>query len=109
MRIVCRQRSQTLAQITTQLNGGASRTVSKRTVQCLLHRMGFLSHRPSKVLLLNVRHRAALLAWAREHRDWSVEDWKRIAWSDESRFRILNADGRLRIWRLAHEAMNPEC
>ncbi|GFU39933.1 hypothetical protein TNCV_2531771 [Trichonephila clavipes] len=26
--------------------------------------------------------------------------------SDESRFRLLNADGRLRIWRQAHEAMD---
>ncbi|GFW69598.1 HTH_Tnp_Tc3_2 domain-containing protein [Trichonephila clavipes] len=65
-RIVCSQRSHTLAQITTQLNDGGSRTVSKQTV------LG-----------------------------------KRVVWSDESRFRLLNADGRLRIWRQAHEAMNP--
>ncbi|GFX35117.1 uncharacterized protein TNCV_2330571 [Trichonephila clavipes] len=30
----------------------------------------------------------------------------RVAWSDESRFRLLDANGRLRIWRFAHEAMN---
>jgi len=108
-RIVRSQRSQTLAQITTQLNDGASRTVSQRTVQRSLHRMGFGSRRPTRVPLLNARHRAARLAWAREHRDWSVEDWKRVAWSDESRFRLMNADGRLRIWRQAHEAMDPTC
>lgn len=108
-RIVRSQRSQTLAQITTQLNDGASRTVSKRTVQRSLHRMGFGSRRPTRVPLLYTCHRAARLAWAREHRDWSVEDWKRVAWSDESRFRLLNADGRLRIWRQAHEAMDPAC
>ncbi|GFX11323.1 transposable element Tcb2 transposase [Trichonephila clavipes] len=38
-----------------------------------------------------------------------VEDRKRVAWSDESRFRLLNADGRLRILRQAHEAMDPAC
>ncbi|GFV80677.1 uncharacterized protein TNCV_4618391 [Trichonephila clavipes] len=43
-RIVRSQRSQTLAQITTQLIDGASHTVSKRTVQRSLHRMGFGSH-----------------------------------------------------------------
>ncbi|GFU80776.1 HTH_Tnp_Tc3_2 domain-containing protein [Trichonephila clavipes] len=83
-RIVRSQRSQTLAQITTQLNDGASHTVSKRTMQSLLHRMGFGSSRPTRVPLLNARYRAALLVWAREHRYWSVEDWKRVAWSDES-------------------------
>ncbi|GFS72429.1 HTH_Tnp_Tc3_2 domain-containing protein [Trichonephila clavipes] len=48
--------SQTLAQITTQLNDGVSRTVSKRTVQRSLHRMGFESRRPKRVPLLNARH-----------------------------------------------------
>ncbi|GFS98447.1 HTH_Tnp_Tc3_2 domain-containing protein [Trichonephila clavipes] len=90
------QRSQA-AQITNQLNDGASRIVSKRTVQCLIHRMGFRGHRPTRVPLLKTCHRAAHLAGEREHRYWSVEDWKRVAWSDESRFRLLTANGRLRI------------
>ncbi|GFW88870.1 HTH_Tnp_Tc3_2 domain-containing protein [Trichonephila clavipes] len=91
------------------LNDGASRKLSKRTVQRSLHCKGLWGDRPTRVLLLNARHRAARLAWSREYRDWSVVDWKRVAWSDESRFRLLNADGRLRIWRQAHEAMDAVC
>ncbi|GFV91664.1 HTH_Tnp_Tc3_2 domain-containing protein [Trichonephila clavipes] len=106
-RIVRSQRSQTLAQITTHLNDGASRTISKRTVQRSLHHMGFTRRRPTRVPLLNARHRTARLAWTREHIDWSVEDWKLVAWSDESRFRLLNANERHRIWRQAREAMVP--
>ncbi|GFT53268.1 HTH_Tnp_Tc3_2 domain-containing protein [Trichonephila clavipes] len=67
-RILCSQRSQTLAQITLQLNEGASRTVSKRTVQSSLHRMGFGNSRPTRALFPNARHRDVRLAWAREHR-----------------------------------------
>ncbi|GFU95138.1 HTH_Tnp_Tc3_2 domain-containing protein [Trichonephila clavipes] len=65
---------------------GASPTVSKRTVKRLLHHMGFGNRRPTRVLLLNARHQSAHLACARKHRDWSVEDWKRLALNDESRF-----------------------
>ncbi|GFW51393.1 HTH_Tnp_Tc3_2 domain-containing protein [Trichonephila clavipes] len=73
--------------VLTQLNDGATRTASKWTVQLSLQRMGFGSRQPTRGLLLNARHRAAHLAWAREHKDRSVEDyWKRVAWSDESRF-----------------------
>ncbi|GBN97761.1 hypothetical protein AVEN_225137-1 [Araneus ventricosus] len=108
-RIVRSQRSQTLAQITTQLNQGAIRTDSKRTVQRSLHCMGLRSHGPTRVPLLNSRHRAARLAWARELREWTLEHWKGVAWSDEFRFRLLHADGRLRISRQAHEAMDPAC
>ncbi|GFY33269.1 HTH_Tnp_Tc3_2 domain-containing protein [Trichonephila clavipes] len=92
-RIVRSQGNQTLAQITTQLNDG---TVSKGTQQRSLPRMGFGSRRPMRVPLLNARNRGARLAWARKHKEWSMEDWKRVAWSDESRFRLLNAYGRLR-------------
>ncbi|GFW34759.1 uncharacterized protein TNCV_953871 [Trichonephila clavipes] len=34
---------------------------------------------------------------------------KRVAWSAESGFRLLNTDERLRIWRQAHEAIDPAC
>ncbi|GBN07822.1 hypothetical protein AVEN_69478-1 [Araneus ventricosus] len=68
--------------------------------------MDFGSRRPTRVPLLNARHRAA---WAREHREWTLEDWKRVAWSDESRLWLLHADGRLRLWRQAHETKDPAC
>ncbi|GFU49413.1 transposable element Tc1 transposase [Trichonephila clavipes] len=74
-----------------------------------LHRMGFGGRRLTRVPLLNAVHRAARLSRVREHRDWSVEDWKRVAWSDKSRFRLLNINGRLRMWRQAHKAMDPAC
>ncbi|GFY11295.1 hypothetical protein TNCV_4472781 [Trichonephila clavipes] len=43
----------------------------------------------------------------KESTDWSVEDWKRVAWNEKSRFQLLNANGRLRIGCPAHEAMDP--
>ncbi|GFV65229.1 HTH_Tnp_Tc3_2 domain-containing protein [Trichonephila clavipes] len=96
-RIVRSQRSQTLAQITTQLNDGASPIDSEWGVKCSFHHMCFGSRRPTRVPLLNAHRRAVHLAWAREHIDWSVENSKRVAWSDESRFRLLNTEGRLII------------
>ncbi|GBN46481.1 Transposable element Tcb2 transposase [Araneus ventricosus] len=71
--------------------------------------MGFESRRPTKVQLLNARHRAARLAWARESREWTLEDWNCVAWSDESRFRLFHADRRLKIWRQPQEVMDPSC
>ncbi|GFU89965.1 HTH_Tnp_Tc3_2 domain-containing protein [Trichonephila clavipes] len=51
--IVRSQQSQTSAQITIQLNDDASRIVSKRTVQHLLHRMCFANRRTTRVPLLD--------------------------------------------------------
>ncbi|GFU55504.1 HTH_Tnp_Tc3_2 domain-containing protein [Trichonephila clavipes] len=56
--IVRSQESLTLAQITTLLNDGANRTLSKRIVQRSLLRMDFGSFRPTIVPLLSARHLA---------------------------------------------------
>ncbi|GFY23559.1 transposable element Tcb2 transposase [Trichonephila clavipes] len=87
--------SQELTQITTKFNDG--------------HRIGFGIRQPTRVTLVNVCHQAARLAWARDYRDWSVKNWKRVAWIDESSFRLLNTNGKLIRWRKAHESMDHAC
>ncbi len=37
------------------------------------------------------------------------DDWKNVAWSDESWFLLRNSDGRVRILRKEHESMDPSC
>ncbi|GFU72086.1 HTH_Tnp_Tc3_2 domain-containing protein [Trichonephila clavipes] len=96
---------QIVSQITTQLNDGACRTLSKRTVQRSIQEPSTYKSTIVQCSPSGYTH----LAWAREHRDWSVEDWKRVAFSHESRFQLLNADWRLLIWRQSHEAMDVAC
>ncbi|GFW71537.1 transposase domain containing protein [Trichonephila clavipes] len=71
--------------------------------------MGIRSKRPTRVPLLTKRHRQQRLSWAREHRDWSLDQWERVAWSDESRFVIHHADGHIRIRRLPGKQLLPQC
>ncbi len=49
------------------------------------------------------------LQFAQAHQNWTMEDWKNFAWSDESRFQLRHSDGRVRIWRKEHESMDPSC
>ena len=52
-------------------------------------------------------HRRKCLQWARERRNWTLEQWKKIAWSDESRFLLDHVDGRVRVRHKAGEVMAP--
>ena len=47
------------------------------------------------------------LWFAREHNDWTLEQWKKVMWSDESRFALFQSDGRIRVRREADEVMHP--
>ena len=44
--------------------------------------------------VLSPRHRKARLYWAESHKSWTLEDWKRIVWSDETKINRLGSDGR---------------
>ncbi|GBO03718.1 hypothetical protein AVEN_253217-1 [Araneus ventricosus] len=108
-RLVKQNRRQTVAQLTAQYNAGSRISVSEHTVQRTLSDMGLSSRRPTRVPLLTKRHRQLRLHWTREHRDWTMDEWKRVAWSDELRFLIHHVDGRVRVRRLPGEQLLPSC
>ncbi|GBM07838.1 hypothetical protein AVEN_138677-1 [Araneus ventricosus] len=108
-RLVKQNRRQTVAQLTAQYNAGPSASVSEYTVQRTLLDMRLCSRRPTRVHLLTKRHRQLRLQWAREHRDWTMDEWKRVDWSDESRFLIHHVDGHVRVRRLPGEQLLPSC
>ncbi|GBO06275.1 hypothetical protein AVEN_180001-1 [Araneus ventricosus] len=83
-------------------NDGESTSVSVRTLQRTIINMGSQSRRPTRVPLLTARHKALLLSWARQHYHWTVDDWKHVAWSDESRFQLYRTEARVRVWRRHH-------
>ncbi|KFM65621.1 Transposable element Tcb1 transposase, partial [Stegodyphus mimosarum] len=107
--MVKQTQSQTMAQLTAEYIAGPSRKVWEHTVQQTLLDMGLRSKGPTRVPLLTKRHRQLCLRWAREHRDWSMDQWERVAWSDESRFVNHHVDGRVRIRRLPGEQLLPQC
>jgi len=57
--------------------------------------MGYKSRRPSQVPLSSTTNRKKRLQFARAHQNWTVEDWKNVAWSDESQFLLRHSDGRV--------------
>ena len=40
------------------------------------------------------------------HKDWTVEDWKGVVWSDETKINRLGSDGRKWAWKKAGEGLS---
>ncbi len=108
-RLVRDDRKATVTQITTRYNQGIQNTISERTTRRTLKQMGYSSRRPHRVLLLSAKNRKRRLQFAQVHQNWTIEDWKNVAWSVESRFLLRHSDGRVRIWHKEHESMDPSC
>ncbi len=59
--------------------------------------------------LLNKRQRQKRLTWAVEKNNWTVAQWSKVLFSDESKFCISFVNQGPRVWRKSGEAQNPCC
>ena len=55
---------------------------------------------------LSKRHRRERLDWAVAHQHWTVEGWKRVVWSDETKINRLGSDGKKWVWKKAGEGLS---
>ncbi len=91
-RLVRDDRKATVTQITTRYNQGMQNTISERTTHWTLKQMGYSSRRPHRVPLLSAKNRKQNLQFTQAHQNWTIEDWKNVAWSDESRFLLRHSE-----------------
>ena len=45
--------------------------------------------------------------WAKAHRDWTVSDWSKVLWTDESAFQLFPG-GEQYVWRKKGEEFKEE-
>lgn len=105
-----------LAQITTgkaanavqaarHINTIIPHPVSTQTVRNVLKKHSFKAVTKKKKPLLSTVHRKKHLAFALRHKEWTVEDWKRVIWSDETKINRIGSDGKQWVWKQIGEGL----
>ena len=56
--------------------------------------------------LLSRHHRRDRLDFAKAHQYWTIEDWKRVIWSNETKINHLGSDGRKWVWKKKGEGLS---
>ena len=46
--------------------------------------------------------------FANSHRDWTINDWNRVLWSDESKYNLKGPDGNLQVRRPKGKRLDPK-
>jgi transposase len=72
----------------------------------ILHKHGLNSVKPTRKPGLNPIQRKARLEFCLQHQHWTLEDWKRVIWSDETSVILGQRRGTIRIWRDNREVYN---
>ncbi len=60
------------------------------------------------VPLLSDKNRTRRIQFTQTHYNRTIEDWKSVAWCDDSGF-LQHSDDGVRIWRKDHESMDSSC
>ncbi|GFW47229.1 transposable element Tc1 transposase [Trichonephila clavipes] len=79
----------------------------EKTIRRRLTEVGLRSRRPLRRLPLTPHHRQCRLDFCRPRATWSVTDWRRVIFNDESRFSLSADDHRTRVWRRTGQRSDP--
>ncbi|GBN58365.1 Transposable element Tc1 transposase [Araneus ventricosus] len=96
--IARRNRGATASHLSRDLYAATGTRVLRVTVSKRLHETGLFA-RPAVCVPLTSTNRRVRLAWCREHRDWHMDQWATVLFTDESRFSLNTDSRRTFIWR----------
>lgn len=87
-RMSVRNRRKSSKELAAQLNEDLEHPISARTVRQRLLSFGLRGCKARKKPWLSDRNQKRRYEWAKKHANWTVDDWKKIVWSDEANVQV---------------------
>ncbi|GFV45635.1 transposable element Tcb1 transposase [Trichonephila clavipes] len=84
------------------------RSVSAETVRNVIRHAGYSSRVARKKPFIILQNQKKRLEFAKTHQLKTDNSWKKVIFSDESKFNIFGSDGRRTVWRKPNTALNPK-
>jgi Transposase/DDE superfamily endonuclease len=105
-RLISSGKADTAVDVAKALRNVTNQPLSAQTVRRNLKAAGLKAVAKKKKPFLSKRHRKARMDFALAHQHWTVEDWKKVVWSDETKINRLGSDGRKWVWKKAGEGLS---
>ncbi|KAG1135793.1 hypothetical protein G6F38_012528 [Rhizopus arrhizus] len=105
VRQVTKNRISSATKVAKELEKDTGRKVSAENVCGTLHKVDLGTIGKPKKSLLSAKNICKGLSWCMAHKDWTIDDWKRVVWSDETKINRFNSDGRTWTWIRSGESL----
>src|SRR5436305_745073 len=105
-RLISSGKVDTAVDVAKVLRNVTNQSLSIQTVRNGLKAAGMKAVVKKKKPFLSKRHKRERMDFALRHQHWTVEDWKKVVWSDETKINRLESDGRKRVWKKAGEGLS---
>ncbi|CAB3255379.1 unnamed protein product [Arctia plantaginis] len=104
-----RNRFQTAVGLKTHFIRFGGGNLSAQTVRRRLAEANLKQLRPANGPKLERGHRIARQRYVRAHLNWTLDDWSRVMFTDESKFMLYKHDGRQLVYRRPGERFHQVC
>jgi transposase len=98
VRQVCKNKNANATTVRKALAQAFDKHVCVETVRRALRDQGLGSVEKQAKPILTRQQIKNRLKFAKAHKDWTVHDWRRVVFSDESKINRFNSDGRVWAW-----------
>jgi transposase len=99
VRLVTSGKADTATELQKKLQNATGIRISDQTVRNALRKEGLKAVVKKKRPRLLARHIKNRYEFALRHQYWTVDDWKRVVFSDETKVNRLGSDGRKWVWK----------
>lgn len=102
-------RFKSASDIRAEINERLDAPISLSTVKSRLRDKGMIGRVAIKKPLLRPINKQKRVKFAREHISWTINQWKTVLWTDESKFELFGSHRRQYCRRKVNERLNPKC
>jgi len=92
------QKVKTARSLAHTMSTEKQKPISRFTISRELKNAGLKCTTMKKKPMISEKNRKERLAFAKAHKDWTVADWKRVIFSDETKINRFGSDGRRWTW-----------
>ncbi len=85
--------------IAGKFNATTKLHLSESTVRRYIRKLNFQSRIAIQKPFPSKKNMSARVVWGRTHKDWTLEQWANVMFTDESCFTVRPVKNRLRVWR----------
>jgi len=105
-RLISSGKADTAVDVAKALRTVTNQSLSAQTIRNGLKDIGMKAVVKKKRPFLSKKHKKARMDFALTHQHWTLEDWKKVVWSDETKINRLGSDGRKWVWKKPGEGLS---
>ena len=80
-------------QVAAAIKESLNMSITSQTVRNVLKKAGLKAQKRVKKPALSLRLKRDRFNFATKYKEWTVEDWKKVIWSDETKINWIDSDG----------------